>query len=191
LANKKYVNYTSPKGVACFPALVKPDTKGEYATGGYKTDVEITAAEYKVEKVKLDKIGKELGVKKQPHPVIFEGDPSKERTKGRFYIRTKSMKRPKFWDASGKKQIDPDKDKDFWVRGGSVIKVATGAYINKKGGLSLGLNSVQIIELAEGSNGFDAEEGYSYEGPSNASEAGQSFDSSGGDDSGDADDAEI
>lgn len=175
---RKYVNYTSPKGVASYPRLTSPDTKGEYADNKFKVDVEITKAEYLAEKKKLEAISKEhFGGAELCVTVLKKADKEKK-LEERYFIRTKSDKMPAFWDASGKVKIDPKKDKDFVVRGGSIIKVSGGLFSHKKG-LSLGLNACQIIELAAAQNGFEAEEGYSYEGPT----AGGSF----GDDEPEAD----
>lgn len=160
-STRKFINYTSPKGVAAYPRLVQPDTKGEYADNKFKVDVEITKEEAIREKTKLATIAKELGVIKQENPIIVEKE-------GRFFVRTKSMKRPDFYDASGQNKIDPDKDPDFYVGGGSIIRVSCGAFSHKKG-MSLGLNRVQIIKLSERSSGFDAEDGYSYSAPTQAS----------------------
>jgi DNA-directed RNA polymerase len=155
MATFKDIKYVSPKGVACYPRLTQPDTKGEYADGKYKVDLEIDEATYKVQKKIIDAAIKELMEgKKAEYPPIFEKNE-------RYYIRAKSKFRPVILDASNR-EINVENDEDFYIRGGSEIRISGKLFAHKKG-VSLQLKKVQVISLAEVESDFEDENGgFSY-----------------------------
>ena len=189
---KVYEKFTTPKGKAEYPHLIvpvkfdnienksKPDPDGDYnvtlilpsallepnfiskidklAEDAFKETVAKAKAEQK------DKIEKTL-------PYSYETGTGNIKLKFKAKARSKNkdgvMQDNKiiFYDAK-KNKIEP---KDIWS--GSVLRVNATIFDFvspglKKGGVSLFINAVQIIELVSGANdatafGFDEEEGYS------------------------------
>lgn len=147
--------YVSPKGVAGYPKLVRPDTKfkaeGEYSTTltmDKKTAQPLIDA---IEEAYVD----EFGQKALPKANF----PYKE-VDGQIAFKFKSKNKPKLYDAGGK----PIKDaEELNIGSGSVLKVA-GAIscraVSGKNYATLYMNQVQIIDLVEyAGSPFEAEEG--------------------------------
>lgn len=179
MSNRKRVRLTTPKGIAKFPYLNKPDTKfnkdGEYRVQLIldPNDEQVQEflnrldelADEAVEKVKNDLIesgkkGKAKSVKRRA-PYRDEEDQEGEST-GKVEIRFKSKARittndgrvielrPALFDAKG------NRIENIVVYGGSVIRVnftPSPYYVPSSGeaGVTLQLNAVQIIELVTGS----------------------------------------
>lgn len=150
-------NFVSPKGTAAYAWLMKPDTKFN-PEGVYKTSLVVKAgkeADAFVEAIKNAYV-EELGAKKLAKANLSHDVNEDE---GTVTFKFKSKQKPKLFDSKGKPITG-----EISVGNGSVIKVAGGFGAYDKGantGVTLYLNSVQIIDLVEwtGSSGFEAEEG--------------------------------
>ena len=168
--------FTTPKGIAAYPWLSKPDTKFS-ETGDYKVnlvltkekalpilkqinDVFLANLEEETKKAK----GKE--VKKANPPFAEELDEEGKAT-GNIIIRFKSKAeyKPSLFDS----KANAIEDVNVWS--GSEIKVNGSIapyYTSLIGaGVSLRLRAVQIINLVEGGRsasgyGFEEQEGYEY-----------------------------
>ena len=175
MANKKRVRLTTPKGVAKFPYLNRPDTKFN-ADGEYRVQLLLDPNDEQVqeflqrldeltdeavEKVKDDlvKEGKKAKAKAVKRRAAYkneedqDGEPTgmvevKFRCKAK--VKTKDGRvielRPAIFDAKAK----PVENLDIY--GGSVIKVnftPSPYYVASSGeaGITLQLNAVQVIEL--------------------------------------------
>lgn len=148
---------TTPIGIARFPHLIEPDTKGQFADNKYKVDLILTKEELAVLKKKFievtgltDKNRFPFGVDKENENVMF--------------LKLKSKHKPLLMDADG---MDIPVDAKVSIGGGSKLRVIAEVYpYNTAGqkGVSLRMKSVQIISLVEGARlGFDkVEGGYSY-----------------------------
>lgn len=168
---KKVERFVSPKGIASYPHLTKPDTKfnteGEYkvsliVSGGDASKAidflteQHTAAVSKAKKENAGKRVKESGL-----PFI-ENDDGTVTFKFKLKAKVTPKKgdpfeqKPALFDAKGKPLTGEPK-----VGGGSVIKVSYEVvpyYTAIAGaGVSLRLRAVQIIELKEYSGGGNAE----------------------------------
>lgn len=147
--------YVSPKGVAGYPKLVRPDTKFK-AEGEYSTTLTM---DKKTAQPLIDQIEEayvdEFGQKALPKANF----PYKE-VDGQIAFKFKSKNKPKLYDAGGK----PIKDaEELNIGSGSVLKVA-GAIscraVSGKNYATLYMNQVQIIDLVEyAGSPFEAEEG--------------------------------
>src|SRR5574337_37986 len=159
----KRISFISPIGVAVFPHITVKDTEGKYATNKYTTRLELDSAGLaKVNaqfKTLLKQFTWDVKNPKLPFKLDKEGNPTK------LYASSKFL--PLVIDA--KKHIIVDKDNppsaeklaELAVRGGSKIKIGCNVFQYDKG-LSLQLETVQVIERIGGSSlaGFDEEEGY-------------------------------
>lgn len=185
MTKAKNPRYTTPKGVASYPYLTKPDTKFN-PDGEYKISVEIPGEDAQdivtfldeqfalsVAKAKKDNPGKKI--KEGDVPYSINEDTGKVTVK--FKLKAKVTpkigdpfeQRPALFDAKGKPV-----GADAKVGGGSIVKVAYELipyYTAIAGaGVSLRMKAVQIIELKEFSGGasseaygFGEEEGYEAE----------------------------
>lgn len=146
--------FVSPKGIAQYPWLTKPDTKFN-AEGTYKTSLAVPKAQAKefVEAIKQAFVD-EFGASKMAKAHM----PFKEDEEGNVVFSFKSKQKPRLFDSQGKPITD-----EVAVGGGSQIKVAGSLGPYNKGanmGVALYLNAVQIISLVEfSSSPFGAEEG--------------------------------
>jgi hypothetical protein len=170
---KKKANVT-PKGVAALANIDKPHTKGKYADGKYKVTLKLekgvdendafVAGLREMAKAAAEKQKAAWGKKKLEHfdPVKDGDDSDYEADEGFWLVKFKSKDKPDCRDA--KKRPLP---KTVKIYGGDVIKVAFGTKafnepVQGKGGISLFLNAVQLIEknAAYGGDAFDEEDGY-------------------------------
>jgi hypothetical protein len=150
-ANMKFV---TPKGVAQYPWLTKPDTKFS-EEGVYKVSLAIPEADAKAfAKAAQDTFVNEYGQAKLSKAHM----PFKKDEDGNLVFSFKSKLKPRLYDSAGKPITE-----DVAVGGGSVLKVSGAFGPYNKGanmGVALYLNAVQIIELVEfSSNPFGAVEG--------------------------------
>lgn len=168
---KKSPKFTSPKGIAIFPWLNKPDTKF-VPEGQYKITLRMSeeAAQPMIDKLqpmfdavvaKAQKDPKRKGKKIQTHDFykrVFddEGNETGE-IDFNFKMKASGVKKdgspwtmkPDLFDATGAK-LDPN----VRIFGGSKVRVAytVGEYDKAIGtGISLRLEGVQVIKLVEGS----------------------------------------
>ncbi len=164
----KEVSFVSPIGIAVYPKITKPDTKGEYADNKYKTELELSSAD--LEKVRAEIKSKMKGMKfkvSQPKLPIKTGKDGIERlvAKSKFLPTIINAHKVKLFDANVARE-DPDEFKKveaLWIGGGSRIKIGCTLY-NYEKGVSLQLNIVQIIELAGSSLDDFSDESGSEEG---------------------------
>ncbi len=182
MAAQKRVRLTTPKGIAKFPWLNRPDTRfnsdGVYTVSLLLTPEEAQPlmeqldelADQAVEKAKQDLVekGKKTHAKKvvRMEPYKMEEDAEGTETgmvEFKFKMKAKITKKdntvielfPKLFDSKGK----PINAEETQVFGGSIIKVnytPSPYYVasTKGAGVSLQLNAVQVIELI--SRGGDA-----------------------------------
>lgn len=202
----KAVVHTSPKGVAVFPWLTKPDTKFK-PDGEYRVDLKLSAedsvdvlallsAEHdrNLAEVKADPKNKGKKIREADLPikpvVDEEGDETGEhllRVKMNAKFKDKDGKEivasPAFFDAKGK-PIELD---TLW--GGSIIRVAftiVPFYTAIAGaGISLRLRGVKVIKLSAGNGGANAE-AYGFGEEEDGYEA-ESFENGGSSDEGGTD----
>ena len=173
--------FTTPKGVAVYPRLGKPDTKF-HDLGQYKADISIPAEEAKKFLEPILKLYKEHTGKNHPknpsrdnkNAIYWVEEDEEGNETGNYVlklrVKNKNTREGDVWDrkpaqfsASGK----PIKVNPY---GGTVMKVSIEAYAWKTPtggkGLSLQPLAIQVFELVEGQGGsasnygFAAEEGY-------------------------------
>jgi hypothetical protein len=191
MAKKKRVRLTSPKGIAKYPWLNKPDTKFD-PSGVFRVSLlfdpeevqpfldrldEMADEAFEETKADLLEKGNKLGAKQltrnDPYEMEIDRETAEEtgkvevKFKMKHLIKTKDGEielTPSLFDAQGK-SVDRNEVNVF---GGSILRVnftPRKYYVagQKMAGVSLQLNAVQIIELAErGGNadyyGFGVEE---------------------------------
>jgi hypothetical protein len=147
MATDRLERATTPKGVAMYPWLTKPDTKWS-VEGVYKMSLSV-ANDDKEALALCDKIRDlytdEFGNKKMAKAIM----PFKDDGEGNIVFSFKSKKKPNLFNAKG----NPVKNtEDLKIGGGSIVKVNCSINPYDKGintGVALYLNAVQIIELVE------------------------------------------
>lgn len=147
--------YVSPKGVAGYPKLVRPDTKFK-AEGEYSTTLTMDkkTAQPFIETIKQAFV-EEFGAKAEPKANY----PFKEED-GKVSFKFKSKNKPKLYDSHGK----PIKDaEELNIGSGSTLKVAGAISCRQVSGkyyATLYMNQVQVIDLVEyASSPFGEEDG--------------------------------
>ena len=168
---KKAERFVSPKGIASYPYLTKPDTKfnteGEYKVSllvsgdDASKAIDFLTKQHKAAVSKAQKENAGKRVKESELPFI-ENDDGTVTFKFKMKAKVTPKKgdpfeqKPALFDAKGKPLTGEPK-----VGGGSVIKVSYEVepyYTAIAGaGVSLRLKAVQIIELKEYSGGGNAE----------------------------------
>jgi len=158
-------NVVTPRGVAQYPWLTKPDTKFD-ADGVYKISLEMDTASKECqdlcEKIR-EAFVEEFGQKKLAKAHLpFTDDEETGKTSFSF----KSKMKPKLYNSKGQ----PIKNgEELKIGGGSICKVSFSGQPYDKGintGVVLYLNGVQIIELVS----FASGDGFGDEGDSFAPE---------------------
>ncbi len=157
----KAKSVVSPRGIAMYPWLTKPDTKFN-AEGVYKMSLSVPTDEAQglCEQIR-EAFTEELGSKK----IAKANFPFKEDGEGNTVFSFKSQKKPKIYNSKG--QIIANAD-ELKIGGGSTTKVAFTIKPYDKGintGVVLYLNGVQIIQLVEfksGSSFGDEGDGFSF-----------------------------
>jgi len=141
---------TSPKGIAMYPWLTRPDTKWS-PDGVYKISLSVPSDDKEVQefcdKVR-EKFTDEFGNKKIAKAIF----PFKEDEEGNTIITFKSKNLPRLFNSKGQPIKNTD---DLKIGGGSIVKVNASINPYDKGintGVALYLNAVQIIELVEFGN---------------------------------------
>ena len=168
--------FTTPKGVAQYPWLSKPDTKfseeGEYKVNLVLPKQDAIPILKQINEVFAGNVEKELKkakgneIKKAPPPYMEELNENGEPT-GNVILKFKSKAayKPAIFDAKGIPMIDSN----IW--GGSEIKVSGSIapyYTSLIGaGVALRLRAVQVIQYVQGDSnanrfGFTEEEGYTH-----------------------------
>jgi len=177
------VAFTTPKGIAQYPWLSKPDTKFS-EEGDYKVNLILSKEEAlpilkQINEVYAENIWKETKkakgneVKKAPPPWAEEKDEAGHPT-GNIILKFKSKAayKPAIFDAKGIPMINSN----IW--GGSEIKVAgtiAPYYTSLIGaGVALRLRAVQVIQYVDGTQGasrfgFEETAGYVHEDKPDAS----------------------
>ena len=198
MSKEKLPQLVTPKGIALYPRINKPDTKFN-KDGVFSLKLKVSEKDpetvkflAKLKEIEKDAYPKECekqkkkNLKRGESPIKVEKDDNDEPT-GNLIISTKQNAKIKAADGStidmrvavfdAKQQPIPPSIK---VGGGSVCRAAIEVapyYTATAGfGLTLRLKAVQVIELVEytgersaDSYGFDAEEGY--EAPTGGEEA--------------------
>jgi hypothetical protein len=147
--------YVSPKGVAGYPKLIKPDTKfkadGEYSTSLTMDKKDAEAFISQIEEAYVEEFGQKA-VAKANYPFKEE--------EGKVTFKFKSKNKPKLYDSKGKPILNAE---DLNIGSGSVLSVA-GAIscraVSGKNYATLYMNQVQLIKLVEySSSPFGEQEG--------------------------------
>lgn len=162
---EKGIRFVTPIGTAVYPKISRPDTSGKFADGKFKTDIDFgdhTPALIK----KVKDAAKEWGT---PDNFPFREEMKKDESgkkvpTGRILFKFKSKFRPAVFDA--KKNAVPE---DVTIGGGTQLRIDATLfpYEEGKGGVSLRLGPVQVIELVEGGDSaanFDEVDGFEYDG---------------------------
>lgn len=153
------IKLTTPFGVARYPHISSPDTKGKYADNKFKTKlvfpISDPAALAMVEEIKAAAASLGKGPKEYI-PVTVDEEA------GEIVLVTKTQYAPAIFDGRG------NAAKGVQIGGGSVLRVL-GNIVPYDKGVTLQMNQVQIKELnGFGTCGFDAvDDGYEYD-PSDA-----------------------
>lgn len=163
----------TPKGIAHYPYISKPDEGREYSDGKYKVNLSIPSEEAQpiieqINAVLLAGIKAEKDkspnkkIKQAPLPYSNEVDEDGNET-GNVIVKFKSKYKPSVVDAKNNLMVDHN------IYGGSVIKVGgvLTFYNSAIGcGVTIRLGAVQLIEYVEGSAGgnfgFGEEEGFTF-----------------------------
>ena len=160
----KNIRFISPVGIAVFPHITTKDTEGKYATNKYTTRLELSTADAAKVKAQLKKIAAEFewdGIKnpKLPFKADKEGNETQIVAKSNFLPLVIDAKKHPLFD--NRNPPGEGKLKELSIRGGSKIKIGCNIFQYDKG-ISLQLETVQIIERVGGASleGFDEEEGY-------------------------------
>lgn len=185
MSKEKKPRFTTPKGVAQYPYLNKPDTKFN-PDGEYKCKLEISdpadvatlvafldeQIEKSVELAKKENPGKKIKTGDAPYEVNEETGKGTFNFKLKAKVKTKTgeifEQRPAIFDAKGTAL------KNVNIGGGSQVKVAYEVvpfYTSLVGAsISLRMKAVQVLDLVEFSGGasadsygFGEEEGYEAE----------------------------
>lgn len=203
MAKKDAIQWVTPWFTARYPKISKPDTQGKYADNKFKTDGFLEDAEYEAVEEKLKEAAAKLWPDvpledvNLPLKEFFKNkeDKAKGEAEGRGLV-LKSKYRPAVFDAKKKKLPD-----NVEVGGGSVIRVDALIFPYSKTekvktkdakgkvtveevtayGLGLRLRDIQVKELHANSGagtgeGFDEEEGFTYDGEGDDNEGGKGFD---------------
>jgi hypothetical protein len=160
----KTIRFVTPVGVAVYPKISEPDTKGKFADNKFKTDVDY-GAHTEALIAKITEAAEAWGTPMNL-PIVDEtkkDENGKKVPTGKKLIRFKSKYRPAVFDA--KKKPLPQ---DVVIGGGSEIRIDATLfpYTEGKGGVGLRLGPVQVANLVEGGEGaanFDEMEGFEYE----------------------------
>lgn len=182
MAKHESIPFLTPWLTARFPKISKPDTKGQYADGKFKTDaVPLDDEGLKVLEKALKDAAKHFWPKESDVslPIMDfyanKEDKAAKKVEARG-IRLKSKYKPAVFDSKKKKLPD-----SVAIGGGSIIRIATAIFpwskkTKFKGeeveefGISLRLGDVQVRKLVEfqaqgdGSAFDEDEEGFTYEG---------------------------
>jgi hypothetical protein len=148
------IKFTSQFGVARYPHISSPDSKGKYADNKFKTKLVFPINDTTMQMVATIKdAANQLGkTAKQYMPIEVDEEANE------IVLITKSAYAPAIFDARG------NPAKGVQIGGGSVIRVM-GNIVPFDKGVTLQLNQVQIKELnGFGTCGFDAiEDGYEFD----------------------------
>jgi len=158
MAQQKRVTFSTPKAVAMYPWLNKPDCQFD-ASGQFKVNLRMPAKEAKplMDAIR-DEAKTAFGDKASKARMPFKTDADT----GDIIFVTKSKFAPKVFDTTGA-LITPNNVPQIY--GGSVLKASGNIYPYTAGGstgVSLQLAGVQVVELSDGNNAgisFEAEEG--------------------------------
>jgi hypothetical protein len=160
------VKFTTPFGVAQYPHLNTPDTKGKRADGKYKTKLVLKGDDPNTQAF-VQAIDKALVELKGSKDADLYRPISVDEETGEVTLTVKSKYAPAIFDAKNREA------RKTRIRRGSVIRIL-GEFVPfddapkyPDGGINARLYQVQIKELS-GASGFDTiEDGYEYD-PSDA-----------------------
>lgn len=171
MAKKPKITMNSPKGIAVWPRLTRPDTKFD-ELGAYTVKLAVDAADAEPFLKKLQDVHKETFGKAAPKSgnTMFEpeidNDTGEETGRILFKFRATNKKlkdgtlwdrQPKFFDAKGNRITEAPN-----IGGGSKLRIFTELYVrgpeNPKPGITLQPIKVQVIDLVEYTGGGDDDE---------------------------------
>lgn len=158
---------TTPKGVANYPHISKPDEGREYSDGKYKVNLCLSPEDAQpiieqINAVLLEGIksikNKEPNKKIKQAPLPYSNETVKDDDgnlveTGNVIIKFKSKYKPQVFDCNNNEIFDHN----IW--GGSVIKVGgeLAFYSSAIGcGITIRLKAVQLIEYVQGGSGADS-----------------------------------
>jgi len=158
---------TTPKGVANYPHISKPDEGREYSDGKYKVNLCLSPEDAQpiieqINAVLLEGIkaikNKETNKKIKQAPLPYSNETVKDDEgnlveTGNVIIKFKSKYKPQVFDCNNNEIFDHN----IW--GGSVIKVGgeLAFYSSAIGcGITIRLKAVQLIEYVQGGSGADS-----------------------------------
>jgi hypothetical protein len=172
------ITFTTPKGIAQYPWLSKPDTKfseeGEYKVSLIISNEEAIPILKQINEVFAENVAAEVkknggkDIKKAPPPYMEQLDDAGNST-GKVILKFKSKAayKPAIFDAKGIPMIDSN------VWGGSEIKIngSIAPYYTPLigAGVALRLRAVQVIQYVDASTGaaskfgFEEEIGYEHQ----------------------------
>jgi hypothetical protein len=156
MANKK-IKFTSPFGVAKYPHISSPDTKGKYADDKYKTKLILNLQDPGVQAFVKACDDAAVSIHGSAGADLYK--PYKvDENAGTVEFTFKSLYAPAIFDAKNQSAQKAN------VGGGSTIRIL-GSFMEYEKGITAALNQVQIKDLNSfGSSGFDAvDDGYEYD----------------------------
>lgn len=158
------IKYESPKGIAHFPALIRPDTRYN-PEGVFKTGLIVSAEAHEelketCKEVFVDEFGKKKPLSAAQWPFKKLEPKEGEDDNDEYVISFSSKKKPKFFDAKGNAILNTGAISK--LGGGSKLRLkgSIGAYnAGGKVGVKIYLNEVQVIKYVEyNGGGFQADD---------------------------------
>lgn len=144
---KKFEPIVTPVGTAHYPRLTEPDDMDKR----YKISLELSDEDAEALIQQMNAAAERFGVRKKI--------PAKSKD-GIMLFTFKTHKAPKVVDSQNKPV-----PAGVRVASGSRVRVrgSLAPYESFEGGITAYLNAVQVVELNEGSGGFDKVDGYVYD----------------------------
>lgn len=171
--SSKYINFVSPRGVAKWPKTDQayswsnaqnrsvPDPEGQF-----ELVISMTAEDFAPFKKVIDEAVAQSGLKPTNLPYKKEVDKDTGEKTGNVEVKFKAYGKTKNGEVAKIKFVDAKArpmPSNFPLTSGSVVKV--DGYVSvAKLGARLNMRAVQVIELAEGSSSFTAEDGFEWDG---------------------------
>lgn len=151
MATKK-IEFKTPKGIAKYPHITERDTGHQYSSGKFDTQIIIAKADAAPLIAQITALVKDAKIKDAKVPYKADDE-------GNYIFKAKSEYQPVLIDARGVQLKSVPSS--LRIRGGSTIRIAGCVNVYEKG-VSLWLNQLQIIELADGASAFEADDGGSF-----------------------------
>ena len=144
MTKTKRINFTTPIGTAMYPHITEKDEGHKFSSGKFDTRLIVPKDAGQALVDQIESYMPKISTPKKPYKIDDEGN---------YIFKAKSAYMPLIFDAKGKKiEKLPE---GMRIRGGSRLRVA-GVLNVYDGGVSLWMNQVQVVELAEEDGQFDA-----------------------------------